>query len=172
VTPVIRRFRGLFISVVVLALSAGVVFGWNGPKSAADSGLATAENASGQTLPARADQQPAIEEQETEAPETEAPEADAPTENSSTDTHGALVSQAAQMDTPAGFDNHGAFVSCVAKMNHGLAPDATLTPDQLATLTPADCAPAEQATTQSTTHGPKAPKDHSVHGKSGEHRHP
>jgi hypothetical protein len=71
------------------------------------------------------------------------------------------------MDTPAGFDNHGTFVSCVAKMNHGLAPDAT-PPADLSALTPDDCAPTEAATHSSTTHAPKTPKDHSVHGKSGQ----
>jgi hypothetical protein len=166
VTPVIRRLRGLFISLVVLALSAGVVFGWNGPKGAATDGLTTAGDASGQTLPARADEQPIGDEEQADEEDTEAPETDDPAEDSATDTHGDLVSEAAQMDTPAGFANHGAFVSCVAKMNHGLAPDAT-PPSDLGALTPDDCAPVE-ATTQSSTHGPKAPKDHTVHGKSGQ----
>ena len=164
-SQLIRRFRGLFVALVVLALSAGVSFAWGGPPDAAAKGLGIAGDASGQTLPARAAEEPtagADEETEEEAPETEAPEDEA------TDTHGDLVSEAATMDTPAGFDNHGQFVSCVARMNHGLAPDAT-PPADLGALTPEDCGLATDAATQSTkTKAPKAhgnAKDHSSHGK-------
>ena len=64
------------------------------------------------------------------------------------DTHGALVSTAAQKPTPSGFPNHGAFVSCVAHMNVSAAGfDWT-------TVTPASCGitPTSSAQTQ-TGHG-------------------
>lgn len=168
-SQLITRFRGLFIALVVLALSATVAFAWNGPKEAATDGLATAAAASGKTLPARAEEAPAAGDEDAEEPE--APEADAPADESTTDTHGSLVSEAAQMETPAGFANHGAFVSCVARMNHGHEdPDAApAEPVDLTTLTPEDCA-AAQATTKATK-TPKASgktKDHSVHGKSAQ----
>src|SRR4029079_7580123 len=56
----------------------------------------------------------------------------------SADTHGALVSAAAQMPTPDGFRNHGAFVSCVAHMK-----DATLATIDWTTVTPEACAAAK-----------------------------
>jgi hypothetical protein len=170
VNQLVRRFRGLFVALVALALSAGVAFAWGGPPDAASKGLGIAALASGQTVPARAEEQPTAEtdeETEEEAPETDAPE----DESGATDNHGALVSEAAAMETPDGFDNHGQFVSCVAKMNHGLAPDAT-PPADLSALTPEECGITTEATTQSTkapkTHG--TTKDHSTHGKSASAR--
>ena len=49
------------------------------------------------------------------------------------DTHGALVSTAAQMATPEGFANRGAFVSCVAHL------DVSVVGFDWATVTPAFC---------------------------------
>jgi hypothetical protein len=187
VSKLVRRFRGLIVALVALALSAGVAFAWGGPPDAANKGLGIAADASGQTVPARAEEQPTAgtdeeteeEAPETEAPETEAPETEAPEDDSAaTDTHGALVSEAAQMETPAAFTdaglNHGAFVSCVARMNHGHEdPEAdTSQPVDLTTLTPEACGITTEATTQSTK-APKAhgnTKDHSTHGKSANAR--
>ena len=91
---------------------------------------------------------PETEAPETEAPETEAPDTEDPSEAADTrprrtptaaeDTHGALVSAAAQMPTPDGFRNHGAFVSCVAHMK-----DATLATIDWTTVTPEACAAAK-----------------------------
>jgi hypothetical protein len=163
VSRVTRHFRGIFVALVALALSAGVVLGWNGPKEAASNGLATAAAASGQTLPARADEQPtAGTDEETETPDANAPETDSA--DAGSDTHGALVSQAAEMDTPQSFVdaglNHGAFVSCVARMNHGHEDpnaDPNAPPVDPATLTPQDCGYTTQAATTGTkTHGKSA----------------
>ena len=166
----ITRFRGLFVAIVALALSAGVAFAWGGPPQAASDGLATAAAVAGKTVPARADEAPkaGADEDAEDGDEAEAPETDAPEDASATDTHGSLVSQAASMETPAGFDNHGQFVSCVARMNHGHEdPDATpAEPVDLSALTPEDC-----GLTDAATHATKAPtatgktKDHSTHGK-------
>ena len=183
-SQLITRFRGLFVALVALALSASVAFAWGGPPQAAGDGLATAAGAAGKTVPARADEAPNAgadedtgdgdesEVPEADAPEADAPEADAPEDGSATDNHGALVSEAANMETPAGFDNHGQFVSCVARMNHGHEdPNAQppAEPIDLSTLTPADCGLTDAAT--QATKAPKAngkSKDHSTHGKSGE----
>ena len=112
-TDLIRRFRGLGVALVVLAMSAGVVF-------AAAPARPARRRATGPTprTPSRATRTPS------EAPETEAPETrgagdrgardedavrgrrtpdkqDAETRTTA-DTHGALVSAAAQMPTPDG----------------------------------------------------------------------
>ena len=63
-------------------------------------------------------------------------EAPAAEDASGTDTHGFMVSTAAQMDTPAGFANHGAFVSCVAHLTDIVDP---------ATVTLEQCTAADQA---------------------------
>jgi hypothetical protein len=173
------RARGLAVALVVLTLSAGAVLaGGDGPPAAADFGLETAGEASGQTVPVRADAD-ALEDEEGDEGEEEAlPEADEETDEAEAAleeadawaNHGAMVSEAAGMETPEGFDNHGAFVSCVAKMNRGqLGPDADLSELVLADLTPEDCdadaedseeaADADADATSASTAGP---------GRSGE----
>jgi hypothetical protein len=126
----VRRSRGLGIAAVVLALSAGVALAASGPANLHPF----------LTGPNGADATEAAETAEpTDAPESEAPEAsEAPNVpdagGAPTDTHGALVSTAAQMPTPAGFSNHGAFVSCVARMKN-----VTLGTINWSTVTPASC---------------------------------
>jgi hypothetical protein len=180
VPALIGRARGLAVALVVLTLSAGAVLaGGDGPPAAADFGLETAGEASGQTVPVRADADSLEDEEGDEQVEEALPEGDEAAEETAetvaetTDgwaNHGAMVSEAAQMDTPEGFDTHGAFVSCVARMNRGhLGPDADLTGLVLADLTPDDCdgdaeEPEEEAadadaTSASTADGP---------GRSGE----
>jgi hypothetical protein len=174
VSQLMTRFRGPFVAIVALALSAGAAFAWGGPPQAASDGLATAAAAVGKTVPARADQAPttgADEDADEDGGEAEAPETETP-EDSAADAHGALVSEAAAMDTPDGFANHGQFVSCVARMNHGhedpAAPPAE--PVDLSKLTPEDCGLTPDATTNGTK-SPKAngkTKDHSTHGKAAQ----
>ena len=102
-----------------------------------------------------------------EAAEEDVPEEDAPEADGDADNHGAMVSQAAGMETPDGFANHGAFVSCVARQNHGhLAPDATPTPiDQ---LNPEDCAKDadEDASDEDAAAPDAAPTSDKIRGKS------
>ena len=171
------RFRGLFVALVALALSAGAAFAWGGPPEAANDGLATAAAAADKTVPARADEAPAgAEDEDADTDEAEAPETEDPADDSASgDTHGDLVSQAAEMDTPTAFTdagfNHGAFVSCVARMNHGHEdPDAAPSePVDLTTLTPETCGLTTEAA--GATKAPKASgktKDHSTHGKSAQ----
>jgi hypothetical protein len=170
VSQLTTHFRGLFVAIVALAISAGAAFAWGGPPPAASDGLATAADATGKTLPARADEAPNAGTDE-DADEGEALEAPTP-EDATSDTHGSLVSDAAAMETPEGFSNHGEFVSCVARMNHGHEdPDAApAEPVDLTTLTPEDCGITPDAASQSTK-APKAngkTKDHSSHGKAGQ----
>jgi hypothetical protein len=134
----LARLRGLAVALVVLALTAGAVLAGD-PPPAADHGLDNAAERSGhEVLPVGAESDEELDEETDE----DAPEADEQSEHENGDTHGALVSEAAQMETPAGFDTHGAFVSCVARMNRGqLGPDADLSALVLADLTTEDCAP-------------------------------
>ncbi len=137
-----RRFRGLGVAVVVLAMSAGVVF------AAAPHGQPASDRAPNAETPTSDTDEDESEAPETEAPETEAPDTEDPSEDADTDkaetdstsedNHGALVSAAAQMPTPDGFRNHGAFVSCVAHMK-----DATLATIDWTTVTPEACAAAK-----------------------------
>jgi hypothetical protein len=134
-----RHFRGLGIAVAVLALSAGAVFAGQAALSAPT------------TSPVAAEETPDADETPgTEAPDTEEPTEDADedadeavleeTDDPEAGNHGTLVSEAAQMETPAGFENHGAFVSCVARLNNGQWAGAEpAVPVVLANLTPEAC---------------------------------
>jgi len=136
----LARLRGLAVALVVLALTAGAVLA-SDPPPAADHGLDNAAERSGhEVLPVQAESDDSADDAADEATDEEAPAADEQSEHASGDTHGALVSEAAQMETPDAFDNHGAFVSCVARMNRGqLGPDADLSELVLADLTAEDC---------------------------------
>jgi hypothetical protein len=161
-----RHLRAFVIAIAVLALSATVVLGARGlpALTAALTGSGTTadvttaddqgedaddqgEDADDPGEHADAPDEDAAEETDADAAtDTDEPDAadedgakDAEAGDAPSDTHGAMVAEAAGMDTPPGFANHGAFVSCVARQNHGhLAPDAT--PIPLDQLTPADCA--------------------------------
>ncbi|MEW6225232.1 MAG: hypothetical protein AB1627_11445, partial [Chloroflexota bacterium] len=137
-----RHLRGLAIAAVVLALSAGAVF--------AGAAVSFAPASAPQTLEEPATDDPG------DTPETVDPAegtedgeeaADEAEDATAGDTHGGLVSEAAQMETPEGFANHGEFVSCVAKLNRGQwAGGAPAVPVVLADLTPEACAAlAEEA---------------------------
>lgn len=143
-----RHFRGLGIALAVLALSAGAVFAGQAALSAPA------------TSPVAAEETPDADETPgTEAPDTEEPTEDADEDADETapedaadaeaDTHGTLVSEAAQMETPEAFENHGAFVSCVAKLNNGQwGGGEPNVPEDLSLLTPEECdALAEEAAT-------------------------
>jgi hypothetical protein len=139
-----RRFRGVLIAIVVLGLSAGAVFAGHVVLQA----TATAPTASEQ-----GDQNEDADENDNEAPDG--------AEDGSGDAaaaHGALVSQAAQMDAPvaalgeAGFRNHGEFVSCVAHMkDFVLSAEFESTADFLAQLKPSDCTATDEDATEDGT---------------------
>ena len=178
-----RHLRALVIAIAVLALSATVVLGarglpaltaaltGSGTTADANAGDAQGEDGDAPDEDAAEDgdaDADAPEAAEEDVPEEDAPEADAPEADGDADNHGAMVSQAAGMETPDGFANHGAFVSCVARQNHGhLAPDATPTPiDQ---LTPEDCAKdADEDASDEDAAAPDAaaPTSDKIRGKS------
>ncbi len=142
-TDLTRRFRGLGIAFVVLALSAGAVFATSPAlPSQANDHAKTAVDQTGADDGSEAPESEAPESEapESEAPESEAPEVDAPASDAApSDNHGTLVSTAAQMGTPDGFPNHGAFVSCVAHMKDVAATGfdwTTVTPELCGITTP------------------------------------
>ncbi len=88
-----RRAALAALVTVGLALSAGLVSAHTTP-SAADFGLDTAQTASDQDAPAGVDGGLSADNEAT--------------------GHGAEVSEAAQGETPEGYDNHGDYVSSIA----------------------------------------------------------
>jgi hypothetical protein len=123
-----RRLRALLIALAVLVLSA----------TAALAGRSALSGPASQTAAQHADgdEQGEAETGNAEEPEADAPDSDAD-EDADTDegdagagageaaaehpdNHGKAVSEAAQGETPAGFDNHGAYVRTVAH-DHGAA---------------------------------------------------
>ncbi len=161
-TSLLRRFRGLGIALAVLAISAGAVFA-AAPSMTPVSSHA-ADQARNHTVTADPTETPEPSESPSASP-SESPSASplqAPA-SPSPDTHGALVSAAAQMPTPSGFPNHGSFVSCVAHMP---APSPTASFDW-STVTPASCGLAPASTVQpGATAGTGT-----THGRSGSHSH-
>jgi hypothetical protein len=131
-SELLRRFRGTAVALVVLAISAGAVFaGSPHARPTTEAPVAQAEEEATET--------PEVEEAESpDADETAPPDAEEAAE--ATDNHGALVSEAAGMETPEGFANHGAFVSCVAHMK-----DGSLGTVVWADVTPESCAAAAEA---------------------------
>jgi hypothetical protein len=121
---IVYRPRTLLAALAALALSAGVVLGAD-PPPAADHGLSTAAEASGLTVPP-ALPEPSESPEPSPSPEpSESPEPSPSPEHP--DNHGAVVSQAAQGDTPEGWANHGAYVSAVAR---GLAEPGSPAPEE------------------------------------------
>lgn len=155
---ILRRFRGLGVALAVLAISAGAVF------AAAPSMTPASSHASDQAKSQVNHAHPTDSAEPSESADpSESPDPSESAEPSDStapagspeaagspnpDTHGALVSTAAQMPTPSGFPNHGAFVSCVAHM------DVSATNFDWTTVTPAMCGitPASSAQLQ-TGHG-------------------
>jgi hypothetical protein len=103
------RFRSLGVALVALALSAGAVAAFNTLPDAAWTGLDKANDVSGQTVPARAD------ELSTPADQVDLTAQDLPDAAS----HGVDVSTVANADDPTPDTNRGADVTAVARDNHG-----------------------------------------------------
>jgi hypothetical protein len=154
VNPLARHLRGVLIALVVLGLSATAVLAARPLLLAADS-RPDATQATDQGDQGDQANEVDNEVETPDSPEaTETDQADtqdaAKTDTGATATgtfsnHGAMVSTAAQMVTPAGFANHGAFVSCVAHMGT-TNPDGTpVDAASLAALTPQACAAAASA---------------------------
>jgi hypothetical protein len=101
----VHRIRSLVVALALLGVTAGLAAAHVMP-AASNDGLATAEQASGKDVPLGVDGSVTDRTADDEATTDEA--------SAPTDTHGATVSDAAQAETPDGFDNHGAYVSSVA----------------------------------------------------------
>lgn len=134
----VRHVRGLGIAIAVLGISAGAVFAGVVPSVMSPVSSNSNFTADKSHSP---DPSETPEASETPEPSDSASPSDSLTpsvspaaaESPNPDTHGALVSTAAQMPTPSGFPNHGAFVSCVAHLG------TTLATIDWTTVTPASC---------------------------------
>lgn len=133
-TVALTRLRPLLIGLVVLMFTAGIAFAGK-PSTPAD-GLSVASEASGKTVPVRAqveededldeevDEETPVAEEQVEA-EEEAGENCATDPTGLTDEalaairHGSVVCWAAHQETPEGYANHGEWVSEWARKNHG-----------------------------------------------------
>ncbi|HVL53110.1 MAG TPA: hypothetical protein VM344_02505, partial [Vitreimonas sp.] len=123
-----RRFKAPLVALVVLALSAGAAFGREAIAEPSNGGTEVAGERAGFTVPVAGGH---TEPDELEPDELEPDELEPQLHP---DGHGALVSAAARLETPAGFRNHGEFVSCVARVE---ATEVAVA--DLSTLTPDDC---------------------------------
>jgi len=126
VNRLMSRARGFLVALAVLALSAGIALAGRpatAPAAAAAGGLERASNASGKTLPVAApdaDAPAADEDADESADENEPAESEVDTDAAvHPDNHGKVVSEAAQGETPEGFDNHGQYVKTIATDNSG-----------------------------------------------------
>ena len=169
-SSILRQFRGLGIALAVLAISAGAVFA-AAPTLQLTSNHGTTHPAV--DAPGSVDQSESAERSAAEATESPEPSDSAepsegvqpasplsPKGSPSADTHGALVSTAAQMPTPSGFSNHGAFVSCVAHL------DVSPTGFVWTTVTPQFCGITPAASAQ-----PNAGQGHGHGNGHGNHGH-
>ena len=124
-TELIRRFRGLGVALVVLALSAGAVFASAprfSPASNTEQGIEqpSGSPAASDDVNSKADEDSDEDgdEADTDTDAAETDEADGlEADSDASDTHGALVSEAAQASLDPRFDNRGEWVSCVAKLD-------------------------------------------------------
>ncbi len=136
----LHRLRPLMIGLIVLILTAGIAFAGKPPTPA--DGLAVASEASGKSVPVRAEQGDEDGDEDVDAEENAKTDEDADTDELDADTgdggdhcatdptkateeepaalnHGAIVCWAAHQATPDGYRNHGAFVSEWARKDHG-----------------------------------------------------
>ena len=122
-TRLARSARGLLVALAALALTGGAVLAARSLPSAASTGTQHASTVSGQTVPAAggvpASHDGADDEDTTEQAETPDAEDQDSANGDRPQNHGWFVSQAANAETPAGFDNHGAYVSSIAKGDDG-----------------------------------------------------
>lgn len=123
-----RHLRGIAIAASAIALTAGVALASpstpaTGVDDAADPGLDRAAEAAGKIVPVRPEPEVPETPEVPEGPEIPDPESDDPADVERPLNHGWYVSEAANGETPDGFDNHGAYVSSIAMGDLG-KPDA------------------------------------------------
>ena len=131
-----RHLRGLLVALATLALSAGVVIAArptsvDAPPAAAADGLSTATEASGKSVPVRAEGPAAPDVDQEQDADQAAPEVDAEADAAPAaagerpQNHGWFVSEAAKGATPESADNHGQYVSEIARSDAGKPEAAT-----------------------------------------------
>lgn len=139
------RIRSLAVAIAILALSAGAVAAFTTLPDAAWNGLTTANDVSGQTVPARpADVPDSVDVHSTDLSAEDLPDAA---------SHGVDVSTVATSDDPTPDTNRGADVSAAAKDNAGQDIAADHRP---ANVPPADAGAPEGA---GVPEGAGAPED-------------
>ena len=106
------RFRAPAIAIAAVAISAGTAIAFSALPDAASSGIQTATENSGRTIPARPAQLPTSVDPLLDVTPADLPDAA---------SHGVDVSTVATSDDPTPDTNRGADVSAVAKDNHGQA---------------------------------------------------
>ena len=130
-TVALTRLRPLLIGLVVLMFTAGIAFAGK-PSTPAD-GLSVASEASGKTVPVRAqaEEDEDLDEEAPEAEEEEEVETEEAGDNCATDPtgltpeqladvrHGSVVCWAAHQETPDGYANKGEWMSEWARKNRG-----------------------------------------------------
>ena len=145
----VSRLRALLVAVAALVLTTGVALAGHSAlsmPSASSNSLEQAADAAGKIVPVagpaeNADEQTdedADEDVDTDEPAAGEPPGDQPADAAShPDNHGAVVSEAAQGPTPAGFDNHGQYVKTIATDNAGPAEAAKHAPTKTPKAKPA-----------------------------------
>lgn len=121
-TDLIRRFRGLAIAFVVLALSAGAVFATAprfSPTSETDQGVEQPDgDPAASDDPDTPDEDGDVDAADDDVDEDADANADADAaDGAAGENHGGLVSEAAKASLDPRFDNRGEWVSCVAKLD-------------------------------------------------------
>ena len=177
-TILLHRFRSIGIALAVLAISATVAFAAAPvrnvsplsvdpspsvePSVSPDPSVDPSPSAEPSVSPdPSVDPSPSVEPSVSPDPSVEPTDSAEPSESApADDTHGALVSAAAQMETPEGFANHGAFVSCVAHMH------VTLAEIDWTTVTPDTCAAAKGKSLDAAATGKTKGQSGKGHGSS------
>lgn len=142
----LRKTRGIGIALVVLAISAGAVFA-AAPRFAPVSNTAEATETTSETTSDTSTttvDEDGDEDEDADTTETTTETSETSDGTDANHTHGDWVSEAAQGDTPEGFDNHGQYVRCVAHAD-------TAAEGYTLPLTPADCGYVTTTTTDTTT---------------------
>jgi hypothetical protein len=128
VHEILRRFKGVLIALVALAMSASLVFGAQAP--AAGYALGSSFHAGTAGLGNDEDGNEDVDEAEDTETDEDTDEGDS-ADNCLTDptglsaeelaamSHGSIVCWAAHQETPDGYANHGAWVSHWAHMGKG-----------------------------------------------------
>jgi hypothetical protein len=124
VTVLNRRFRSVAVALVILGLSAGVALAARPisaplPTDRVENQLESPEPTESPEASESSEPSESVEPAESPATSDAARTSGGAPTGVHPDNHGKLVSEAAHLATPAGFDNHGQYVRTIAQANHG-----------------------------------------------------